>query len=74
MIYIKTKSITLFLFQKAVYKVADTDNSALLEVNYRDNSFKVTGTGFSNAFENELQEVAKDLLKRKHNKNFAEQN
>ncbi len=67
--------INKFLFQLARYKIGGTNGaSVILTVNYQDNLFKITRTsGAPNErFLNEVKSLARDLLRRKHNVNFAQ--
>jgi hypothetical protein len=59
--------ITQFTFDKAQYKVQDSEgNSVTLIMNYAGNSYEVEG------IENELvRQIALDLLAKKHAANFA---
>ena len=73
----KTKYINKFLFDKAKYMLEDTfGNSIFVAVNYRENYFKIierqTLTSDINLLIDEAGNIAKDLLKRKHDVNFAQ--
>ena len=58
----------------AQYRIEDAESAIVLNINYRDNTFEIeTQSEFvSDSLKNEVEEVARDLLSRKHGKNFAE--
>ncbi len=61
-----------FLFDIAKYKAVDENGTKiLLVVDYKNNSFSFEGKGTAK-LRRELSLIAKDLLKRKHNVNFAD--
>ncbi len=71
----KTRFIEKFYFNKAEYFVEDEQgNRAKLVMDYWGNSYKIEAvSGLVNEeTASELNELAKDLLSRKHGKNFAE--
>jgi hypothetical protein len=67
------KYINKFLFENAKYKIADSEgNIAYLVINYKDKNFKVeTITKVDPDFIKEAENIAIDLLERKHGVNFA---
>jgi hypothetical protein len=71
--FVHTKS---FLFEKAQYVLGDGNgNKLMLTVDYKNNSYsdiflKKNGGGYSE-IQKEAEEIAKDLLKRKHKINFV---
>lgn len=68
----KTNHIKKFLFGFAQYYLSDEyDNRVLLKINYKNNSYAVKGTGISEEFRQEVEDVALKLLKRKHGVNRA---
>lgn len=68
----KVKFIKSFMFQLAEYKISDGERSVILKINYQANKFSIEHqTQISDTFKNELEEIAKDLLLRKHAVNFA---
>jgi hypothetical protein len=72
----KVLYIQSFLFNNAIYDITDRNNNqAQLIVNYKDNSYviKKDNEVTEEAME-ELKEIAKDLLQRKHGVNIAECN
>ena len=71
----KTKYIKTFEFDKAQYIVSDGNANLLLKVNYKDNRYQIRykGKKQSELLNEEISEIAEDLLQRKHGKNFAEQ-
>ena len=69
----KTKFITKFLFNKAQYVTTDSfGREFILEIDYWNNDFVINGEIIDEEVANELRHIALDLLKRKHNKNFAQ--
>lgn len=69
----KTIHINEFLFDKASYRIIAHDGTSIkLIVNYDKNSFVIIGGTKGSSVIRELQRIAKDLLIRKHKKNFAE--
>lgn len=67
-------TIKQIYFGFAEYRVSDgKGDRVLLRVNYRNNSYEIVSTGSTShhAFRDELVLFAEDLLKRKHNTNFA---
>ncbi len=71
---LKTTHITKFLFQKADYYLSnEKGNELLLKVNYKNNTYLVKNLSVVNPDLNEeAKKIAKNLLVRKHNVNFAE--
>ena len=70
-----SKKIKDFYFVKAQYQVGDGNgNSALLTVDYKDNTFRIESTEKTHnlKFASHVKEVGRDLLKRKHGVNFAD--
>lgn len=70
----KPKYIKSFLFDVARYRLSDgAGDEVLLHVNYYGNSFYIEDKGktVNDNFRNEVGEVAKSLLARKHGVNFA---
>lgn len=68
------KLIKHFFFGFAEYHVSDgTRDEVLLRVNYKENSFVIEslGSAENEHFRRELSSFAQDLLKRKHNTDFA---
>ena len=66
--------LNVFKFDKAQYFVEDTFwNAGLLIVNYKLSKFRIVSTvGLLEVNSvHELEEFAEDLLRRKHNVNFA---
>lgn len=59
--------ITKFYFQKAKYLVGGDNFEAFLVVDYKNNQFEYNG-----AEKSIVSRFARDLLKRKHNVNFAD--
>ncbi len=75
----KTKNISEFIFNKAVYDLADDKgNSVQLVINYKNRSFEVlsslTRKRLTEKFKNEVKNLACILIKRKSGVNFAESN
>lgn len=70
----KVQNIQKFIFHMAQYRIEDHDSAILLMINYLDNTFEIEEQSelVSVSFQNEAEEVARDLLSRKHGKNFAE--
>jgi len=70
----RVQHIQKFIFQIAHYWLEDAESALLLKINYRDNTFEIEAQTdrVSNSLRNEAEEVARDLLSRKHGKNFAE--
>lgn len=69
-----SKYIRHFYFGFAEYRVSDgAGDEVNLLVNYKDNSFLIKSLGkrVNTAFREELRLFAGDLLKRKHNTDFA---
>lgn len=71
----KTKYVKSFIFDQAQYLVSDGSKPVTLKVNYKDNKYtlETKGARLPQQLRKELNEIAKDLLVRKHAKNFAEQ-
>lgn len=70
----QAKSIKHFYFDFAQYQVSDgISDEILLKVHYKENSYDITQIrGVKNeAFRAEVSQFAEDLLKRKHNTDFA---
>ncbi len=59
--------ITKFYFDSAKYLVGDDEDEGLLAIDYKNNKFSYSGK-----LKKEVGKIAKDLLKRKHNVNFAD--
>lgn len=71
----KTKVIKEFRFDKAAYIVGDGNGERVrLQINYKENNFKIdkNGSDIARDLEEEMVDIAKDLLKRKHAINFAD--
>ncbi len=70
----KVQHIQKFIFQQAQYHLEDAESAILLKINYRDNTFEIQAQSeiVSESLKNEAEDVAHDLLSRKHGKNFAE--
>jgi len=69
----KVKYINAFLFDQAHYKVISTAGDEItLSVDYKNNKYLVNGFISDKKFQQEIEEIAQGLLKRKHNVNFAE--
>ena len=76
--YLKNLNYTKsFIFDKAQYVLRDGNgNSILLKVDFKNNKFgyktkKKNGGGYG-VLKKEAEGIAKELLKRKHGKNFAD--
>lgn len=71
----KTKYIKSFIFDQARYLVSDGSRRLALKVDYKGNKYNIEegDVRLPQQLRKELGEIAKDLLLRKHNKNFAEQ-
>lgn len=67
--------ITGFIFHKAEYLIQDAEGSQiLLKINYKNNSFLLKIIKSEKGvylFQKTASLLARNLLKRKHNKNFA---
>ncbi len=64
--------LTKFIFNKAKYLASDENgNEVFLIVDYENNKYSFEGKGTGKLRE-ELVLIAKSLLKRKHNVNFAD--
>lgn len=59
--------ITKFYLNKASYLVGDNQSLSLLVVDYKNNRFEYDGVG-----KQTIVKIAKNLLARKHNVNFAD--
>lgn len=69
----KTTHITQFIFGEAKYLTIDhKGNKVVLMVDYFKNKFEVLGEDVPTDTLRELEIIAKDLLRRKHQKNFAD--
>lgn len=70
----KSKHIKMFVFDKAQYFVGDGNgNNVILQINYHLNTFEVRSKKVivDQHFTKEVEKIAKELLHRKHGKNFA---
>jgi len=68
------KSIKHFFFGSASYFVSDGEgDEVLLQVDYKGNSFMIKSLGVreNKQFRIDLASFARDLLRRKHNTDFA---
>lgn len=68
----KTKYVSEFRFNKALYNVGDGKDVFLLEVDYKNNKFEILGNSISKKFKQEVSNIAKALLEKKHGVNFAQ--
>lgn len=71
----KTRFIKEFRFNQAEYYLSDTNgNKITLKIDYHNNKYQILSqkTNVDSLVEHEIKSLAKDLLKRKHRKNFAE--
>lgn len=69
----KTRFITKFLFDFAQYRIYDEkNNEVLLKIDYANNTYTITEVKkISLEVKQEIEEVARLLLKRKHGVNRA---
>ena len=68
------KYIKSFLFDKASYNLSDGKKDYItLDINYKENTYNAISKGESEnrKFRSEIEEIAKDMLARKHGVNFA---
>ena len=70
----KTTYIKDFMFDKARYLISDGDVDVVLKVDYKDNEYQIESEQIEipQALKEEISTIAKDLLQRKRQKNFAE--
>lgn len=69
----KLNKIKTFVFDTAQYRIGDSRGAVgMLVVNYFENTFKIVGNELESGAKKEISAFAKDLLKRKHGKNFAD--
>lgn len=71
--FFRTKmKIQKFIFQQAKYFVSNGVDEVFLDVDYKNNSYTIEGNTKVKAFEKELDGIARELLIKKHNTNFAD--
>ena len=71
----QTKNIQEFIFGVAYYHInSRSGDTVILRVDYQNNTYSLKNKSepFSQKFQQEVSEIAKDLLERKHGVNFAE--
>ena len=71
----KVHYIDSFRFKQAEYSIGDGNGAeVILRMDYKNNSFELRGnnTTANKHFLEEVQQIAHDLLERKHGVNFAE--
>lgn len=67
-------TIQKFIFNKAEYLIGDNRGVVLLRIDYYHNDYEIEQRGeiITEELKQEVHEVARDLLKRKHGVNFVD--
>lgn len=70
----KINTIQKFIFNKAEYLIEDSRGVVLLRIDYYNNQYKIKEQSeiITEELKQEVHEVARDLLKRKHGVNFVD--